>query len=78
MSFLGKLLDIDLSAGTAKFIPFPAELTRRYLGGRGFNAQLLYHNLPDDTDPLGPEKGVTCARLDLHAPVVIRANGACA
>jgi aldehyde:ferredoxin oxidoreductase len=30
-------------------------LVWRYLGGRGFNVQFLYHNLSPDTDPLGPE-----------------------
>jgi len=55
MAFLGQILDIDLSAGTYKFLPFPEELTWRYLGGRGFNVQFLYNNLPADADPLGPE-----------------------
>ena len=30
-------------------------MTWHYLGGRGFNAQFLYRNLPGDADPLGPE-----------------------
>jgi aldehyde:ferredoxin oxidoreductase len=55
MSFLGKILDIDLHAGTSKLLPFPKELTWHYLGGRGFNVQFLYRNLPAHTDPLGPE-----------------------
>ncbi|CAB1064624.1 Tungsten-containing aldehyde:ferredoxin oxidoreductase (EC [Olavius sp. associated proteobacterium Delta 1] len=55
MSLLGKILDIDLHAGTSKFLPFPKELTWHYLGGRGFNVQFLYRHLPADADPLGPE-----------------------
>ena len=55
MTFLGKILDIDLSAGTYNVLPFPEELTRQYLGGRGFNVQYLYNHLPADADPLGPE-----------------------
>ena len=55
MAFLGQILDINLNTGTFEFSPFPEELTLRYLGGRGFNVQYLYHHLPHDADPLGPE-----------------------
>lgn len=55
MAFLGQVLDIDLGAATFQYSPFPEELTWRYLGGRGFNVQFLYNNLPADADPLGPE-----------------------
>jgi aldehyde:ferredoxin oxidoreductase len=55
MAFLGQILDIDLGTGTYRSLPFPEELTRRYLGGRGFNVQYLYNHLPADSDPLGPE-----------------------
>lgn len=55
MAFLGQILDIDLSAGIYKFSPFPKESTWKHLGGRGFNVQYLYANLPPDVDPLGPE-----------------------
>jgi len=53
-SFLGRILEIDLSAGRQKFLPFPDDLVWKHLGGRGFNVQFLYANLPSDTDPLGP------------------------
>lgn len=55
MTFLGRILDINLSNGTWKFLPFPEDLIWKYLGGRGFNVQYLYANLPLDADPLGPE-----------------------
>jgi aldehyde:ferredoxin oxidoreductase len=55
MKFMGKIIDIDLSSGTWKFLPFPEELVWKHLGGRGFNVRFLYANLPFDTDPLGPE-----------------------
>ena len=55
MAFLGRILEIDLSTEVWEFKPFPAELTLKYLGGRGFNIQYLYANLPQDCDPLGPE-----------------------
>ena len=55
MTFLGRILDIDLGAGSYKLSPFPEELAWQYLGGRGFNVQYLYNHLPADADPLGPE-----------------------
>ncbi len=55
MAFLGQILDINLGTGIYKFSPFPKELTWKHLGGRGFNVQYLYANLPPDVDPLGPE-----------------------
>jgi aldehyde:ferredoxin oxidoreductase len=55
MSFLGRILEIDLSTGNWEFKPFPSELTWKYLGGRGFNVQYLYAHLPQNCDPLGTD-----------------------
>jgi aldehyde:ferredoxin oxidoreductase len=55
MAFLGRILEIDLSAGNWKFLPYPDDLQWTYLSGRGFNVQYLYNHMPADTDPLGPE-----------------------
>ena len=55
MEFLGQVVDIDLNTGAINFSAFPEELIWKYLGGRGFNVQHLYANLPPDADPLGPE-----------------------
>ncbi len=55
MAFAGQILEIDLSAGDWKFLPYPDDLQWKYLSGRGFNVQYLYNNMPADADPLGPE-----------------------
>ena len=55
MAFVGRILEIDLSAGNWKFLPYPDDLQWKYLSGRGFNVQYLYNNMPADTDPLGSE-----------------------
>jgi aldehyde:ferredoxin oxidoreductase len=55
MAFVGRILEIDLSAGDWKFLPYPDDLQWKYLSGRGFNVQYLYNNMPADADPLGPE-----------------------
>jgi aldehyde:ferredoxin oxidoreductase len=75
MAFLGKILNIDLGAGSLQFSPFPEELIWRYLGGRGFNVQYLYNHLPADADPLGPENllVLTCGLLTgTNAPASAR------
>ena len=55
MNILGQILDIDLTTETWKLADYPEDLARKYLGGRGFNMHVLYHQLPANTNPLGPE-----------------------
>jgi len=55
MTVLGRILEIDLSSGKWKFLPYPDDLLWKYLSGRGFNVQYLYNHMPPDADPLGPE-----------------------
>ena len=51
----GKLLDIDLTTGKTKTIAISDDLAKKYVGGRGLGARLLYDLLPPHTDPLSPE-----------------------
>lgn len=55
MALERKIAYIDLSAGTVETRPIPLELRKRFLGGRGLDAYLLYNNAPPGCDPLGPE-----------------------
>jgi aldehyde:ferredoxin oxidoreductase len=55
MDMFGQILDIDLTAKTWKLIDYPQDRVQKYLGGRGFNVQLLFEQLPADIEPLGPE-----------------------
>ncbi|HSC71298.1 MAG TPA: aldehyde ferredoxin oxidoreductase N-terminal domain-containing protein, partial [Candidatus Methylomirabilis sp.] len=50
-----KLLEVDLTAGTTRDLPIPEEAFRRYLGGRGLGARLLFDVLPAGVDPLSPD-----------------------
>jgi aldehyde:ferredoxin oxidoreductase len=59
MSFLGQILDIDLSEETLKFSPFADECVREYLGGRGINVKFIYDNIPPGTDPFSPKNILT-------------------
>ncbi len=55
MAVLGRILEIDLSAGKWKFLTYSDDLLWKYLSGRGFNVQYLYNHMSPDADPLGPE-----------------------
>jgi len=46
---------IDLSEGKIESKPIPIEIRKKYLGGRGLDAYLLYNHAPKGCDPLGPD-----------------------
>jgi aldehyde:ferredoxin oxidoreductase len=51
----GKILNVNLSAGTAEPETVPEETYRKYLGGYGLGARLLFDRIPQGADPLGPD-----------------------
>lgn len=50
-----KIAYIDLSKGTVETRAIPLEVRKKFLGGRGLDAYLLYNHAPEGCDPLGPE-----------------------
>jgi aldehyde:ferredoxin oxidoreductase len=52
---MGKVLRVDLGAGTFTEQAIPEETWQRYLGGIGLAASLLYDDIPAGADPLGPD-----------------------
>jgi aldehyde:ferredoxin oxidoreductase len=53
--YAGRILRVDLTAGTATSEPLSPELARDYVGGRGLAARILYDEVAPGTDPLGPD-----------------------
>jgi aldehyde:ferredoxin oxidoreductase len=53
--YAGKILDIDLTTGKIGTVVHDDDYRRRYLSGAGFNARVLYDEIPVGADPLGPE-----------------------
>ena len=56
--YFRKHLYVDLSAGRAERLDLDANFCRKYIGGRGFGAKLVWDNLVRNDfkiDPLGPE-----------------------
>jgi aldehyde:ferredoxin oxidoreductase len=58
MSLQRKIAYIDLSSEQIKVEPIPLEWRRKFLGGRGLDAYLLYKHAPKGCDPLGPDNVV--------------------
>jgi aldehyde:ferredoxin oxidoreductase len=50
----GKLLRVDLTAGTSRTEAIPAEWLRQYIGGRGLGDRYLHEELDPTVDPLAP------------------------
>jgi aldehyde:ferredoxin oxidoreductase len=53
--FVGKILDVDLSMGRMGDEALDETLCRRFLGGHGLGAKLLYDRMKANVDPLGLE-----------------------
>ncbi|MEM2908210.1 MAG: aldehyde ferredoxin oxidoreductase family protein [Candidatus Hadarchaeales archaeon] len=51
----GKLLFVDLSTGKVSKKELDEGFARKYVGGNGFGARLLYDNVRAKIDPLGPD-----------------------
>jgi aldehyde:ferredoxin oxidoreductase len=54
-AFNGKILDVNLITHELLTEELPPEFYRRYLGGYGAGARLLFDRIPRGADPLGPK-----------------------
>jgi aldehyde:ferredoxin oxidoreductase len=50
-----KMLRVDLSEGSSWIEDIDEEILKKYLGGRGLGAYLVYTEVPPETDPLGED-----------------------
>jgi aldehyde:ferredoxin oxidoreductase len=53
--YWGQVLFVDLTTGKAEPERLPEEVYRRFLGGYGLGAAILFERIPAKADPLGPE-----------------------
>jgi len=53
--FAGRMLEVDLTAGTVSVKPLPREMARRFIGGAGLNARLAYDAIPVGISPFAAE-----------------------
>ncbi|MDZ7580278.1 MAG: aldehyde ferredoxin oxidoreductase N-terminal domain-containing protein [Deltaproteobacteria bacterium] len=54
MALNRKIAYIDLSTGQVEVKPIPLDVRKKFLGGRGLDAYLLYNHTEKGCDPLGP------------------------
>jgi aldehyde:ferredoxin oxidoreductase len=53
-----KIAYINLSTGDVETKPIPREIRKKFLGGRGLDAYLLYNHTEKGCDPLGPDNAL--------------------
>jgi aldehyde:ferredoxin oxidoreductase len=53
--YIGKILRIDLTEERISTQTFSEETLRKYIGGSGLGAKILFDETSEKTDPLGPE-----------------------
>ncbi len=53
-----KIAYINLTTGETETKPIPLELRKKFLGGRGMDAYLLYNHTKKGCDPLGPDNAL--------------------
>ncbi len=58
MSLNRKIAYVNLSTGKIDIKPIPLEVRKKFLGGRGLDAYLLYNHTEKGCDPLGPKNTV--------------------
>jgi aldehyde:ferredoxin oxidoreductase len=59
--YAGKILRVDLTAEKTSVEELSAYDAKKYLGGRGLAAKILFKELKKDIDPLGPENKLIIA-----------------
>ncbi|MCP3940895.1 MAG: aldehyde ferredoxin oxidoreductase family protein [Desulfobacteraceae bacterium] len=53
--YMGKVMNVDLSTGKITIQKISPNVYKSFLSGMGLAAHLLYHRIPADADPLGPD-----------------------
>ncbi len=61
MSWAGKILRVDLTAGTVKVEPLNMEWARAYIGSRGLGSKYLISEIDPKVDPLSPDNKIIWA-----------------
>ena len=57
----GGILKVNLGSGQIVREQFDEAFARKFLGGNGLAAKLIYDNVPSDADPLGPDNALVFA-----------------
>lgn len=74
LGFAGKLLRVNLSTGEISQETIAENIFKKFLGGRGIAAQILYTELKPKIDPLGSENKIVIAPGALVGTPALAAN----
>ena len=86
MALNRKIAYIDLTSGTIETKPIPLEIRRKYLGGRGLDAYLLYNHTEAGVEAPSPDNallisagilGGTLASATARTPFRCWSNSSC-
>lgn len=72
----GNILHVNLETGKCTKTKTPADLTRDFIGGRGFGIYHLFKEVPKGADPLGPENKLIISNGPLSG-MLIPGGGKC-
>lgn len=53
--YAGRILEVDLSTHSFHEVPLDYDEARKYIGGSGLGAKILYDRVGPEVDPLGPD-----------------------
>jgi aldehyde:ferredoxin oxidoreductase len=53
LGYQGKILQVDLGSGEIKDLPLKEDDAKKYIGGTGLSARLIYDCVKPGMDPLG-------------------------
>jgi aldehyde:ferredoxin oxidoreductase len=53
--YMGKLLNVHLAEGQISDEKLNEDVCKKFIGGYGLGAKLLYDRIPAGADPLGPD-----------------------
>ncbi|HUK50026.1 MAG TPA: aldehyde ferredoxin oxidoreductase family protein, partial [Terriglobales bacterium] len=59
--YMGKILRVNLTTGKLTTEPLSEDVARKYVGGRGLSAKILFDELKPGIDPLGPDNKIVIA-----------------
>ena len=65
--YFGKQLRVSLSTGEIKSENIDVDILRKYIGGVGYGARVLYDELEKGIDPLAPDNKIVFATSPLTA-----------
>jgi aldehyde:ferredoxin oxidoreductase len=78
LGYGGRILFVDVTSGASRAVPLHETMARRFLGGNGLAARLLYDAVPAGTDPFAPGNAIILAVGPITDTTVPGNSRACA